>query len=516
MSQKPDILFIILDTLRRDHLSVYGYERETSPRLDAFAQEATLFDRAIAPAQWTIPAHGSLFTGLYPGTHGLHQAYQTLSGSYPTLAEILALADYHTIAFCNNPFLGVLENGLQRGFDHFFNYAGATPNRPADMRRSRMRRAVATQMRQVARRISNRFAHSDFLFRASLNPWLVPVWSRLVNFKGSTARSLADLLAYWQQYQAGGAEKPLFAYVNLMGAHLPYRPPRAYLEQTDASIVRDKPAYRFMAAFNADAARWISPPETPFTDWQRRTLDAFYDAEIRYQDEQLGRLLDGLRQIGALDNTLVIIAADHGEGHGDHGYMGHSFVVYQELVHVPLLVRYPDHFPAGKRVLTPVSTRRIFHTILDFAGTVPPLDAADPNANVSGLSLARALNGRPDTEGGVVFSEAFPPLNLLNILNYHTPQTVERLNLTGVRRGVVTGEHKLTMVNHQVEALFSVPDDPAETRNLAGQQPEQTAALKTHLEQFVAMTQRRRADVLPPGEVSPEVMDNLRALGYVE
>src|SRR5690606_10703788 len=137
--------------------------------------------------------------------------------------EILNGQDYHTVAFCNNPLLGLLETGLQRGFDHFFNYAGATPNRPADMRRSSARRALETQMRRVARQITNRFAHSDVLFRASLNPWLVPVWSRLVNFKGSTSRSIEDIIDYWQTYHAGGSEKPLFSYVNLMEAHLPYR-----------------------------------------------------------------------------------------------------------------------------------------------------------------------------------------------------------------------------------------------------------------------------------------------------
>src|SRR5690606_17881243 len=97
---KPNILLIILDTLRRDRLSAYGHGRETSPALDAFAQDATLFERAIAPAQWTIPAHSSIFTGLYPSAHGVTQANGQLSGMHPTLAEILRGDGYETVGFC--------------------------------------------------------------------------------------------------------------------------------------------------------------------------------------------------------------------------------------------------------------------------------------------------------------------------------------------------------------------------------------------------------------------------------
>lgn len=123
MASRPNILFIILDTQRRDRLGLYGHSADTSPNLDEFAEGATIFERAISPAQWTVPAHGSIFTGLYPSTHQLTQAFQQMSGEHPMLAEILQVADYHTVAFCNNPLLGILDHGLQRGFDAFYNYA---------------------------------------------------------------------------------------------------------------------------------------------------------------------------------------------------------------------------------------------------------------------------------------------------------------------------------------------------------------------------------------------------------
>jgi len=516
MADQPNILFIVLDTQRRDRLPLYGHSIDTAPHLSDFAQDATIFDRAIAPAQWTIPAHGSLFTGVYPSTHQLTQAFQKLSGAHPTLAEILQAEEYHTVAFCNNPLLGVLDHGLQRGFNEFYNYAGASPNRPVDQTRSALRPAFVTQFRRLAQNVTNQFANNDLLFRMALNPMISRVWSRMVNFKGDTERSIDDLMDYWNQHQAGGAETPIFAFLNLMGTHTPYRARANYLDHVAKGLRHDKQVTRYMARFNADAAQWISPEVEPLQDWQRNALEGFYDAEIAHQDEHLGRLFAYLEKSGALENTMVIIAADHGEGHGDHGYHGHSFVVYQELVHVPLIIRYPDRFPAAKRVKTNISTRRVFHTVLDVLDIEPPLAADDPNADVRGLSLISSLNGRPDTERGVAFAEAIPPLNLLNILEAQHPALVDQLYLKQVRRGVYQGDHKLALVGDRVESLFDVGIDPSEEQNVAQQHPELVTNLHSRLNQFVDEAKAQRLDTMSQGDVSDEVLENLRALGYLE
>jgi uncharacterized sulfatase len=136
LGERPNILLIVLDTQRADRLSCYWSEEErarqvpTSPNLDRLAAESTLFERAIAPAQWTIPSHASLFTGEYPSTHQTVQADLELSPALPTLAELLKLGGYTTVGFCNNPLVGILKNGLRRGFDTFYNYGGALPTRP--------------------------------------------------------------------------------------------------------------------------------------------------------------------------------------------------------------------------------------------------------------------------------------------------------------------------------------------------------------------------------------------------
>jgi uncharacterized sulfatase len=513
---QPNILLIVLDTLRRDRLSAYGHHRPTSPELDSFAAQATRFERAIAPAQWTIPAHASLFTGVYPSTHRLTEAHAQLSGLHPTLAEILRGGGYHTVGFCNNPLVGVLDNGLTRGFQDFYNYGGAAPNRPFDMDQNRLRHAFQTRFRRFARPIENRFARSETLFRLFMNPLVVPFWSRLINFKGHTANTITDLIAYWDAHHQGGGQRPLFAFVNLMGAHLPYNPPPDYIERGAPGLRRDRHAQAFMRRFNADAGRWASPPDPALRDWERAALYDFYDAEIAHQDDHLGRLLRHLRKTGALANTLVIICADHGEGHGDHDFLGHGFVVYQELVHVPLIIHYPEQFPPGRCVPTNVSTRRLFHTILEAAGVKPPLDEADPNADIERLTLRRALDPLEDSEGGLAFAEAFPPQTFLSFIKQRHPALVQRLSLSQVRRGVYDGAHKLVMVDQRVEGLFNVADDPAETTSLAGQLPARAAELHQKITAFVKAAEARRTDVATWDQADEAVLDHLRGLGYIE
>jgi arylsulfatase A-like enzyme len=514
MDSRPNVLLIILDTQRRDRLSLYDYSVETSPALDNFSQDGTVFERAIAPAQWTIPVHASLFTGLYPSSHQLTQASQQLSHEFPTLAEMLQVEDYKTVAFCNNPLLGLLNHGLQRGFSEFYNYAGARPDRPIDLSRNPMQRATATQFRLLARNIANQFANSNALFNLGVNPLFVPIWTRLVNFKGSTERSINDLIQYWENYHAGGREKPIFAFLNLMGTHTPYHPPKSDLEHIAPGLLKSKAVSRFMAHFNSHATDWLSPVEEALEDWQHHTLDALYSAEIRHQDRHLGRLFSYLKESGTLDNTCVIIAADHGEGHGEHGYHGHSFVVYQELVHVPLVIHFPEKFVRGKRIKGTISTRRLFHTILDIAGICPPLDVNSPHARVQELSLVSIGDGKADIENETAFAEAFPPEQMVAVLNKRKPELLVNRQLTKVRRGVYINQYKMTAIEQQLDGLYNTAKDPFELNDIADNNQAILLQLQKTLSNFLSSMVFHEQDALRP--FAPEVLENLRALGYID
>jgi len=383
------------------------------------------------------------------------------------------------------------------------------PYRPNDHLKPYVRREFSRRFRPYARRMGNVFARNDSLFRMALNPLLVPLWTRYINFKGHTARSLDDLMDYMDAHNAGGADRPLFAFVNLMGAHLPYIPPQDAIDHLAPSLKRDKAAYQFVRGFNADAAAWASPPEPPLKDWQRQALLDFYDAEIFAQDQQVGRLIAHLKQTGALDNTTVMIAADHGEGHGDHNLFGHGFDTYQELAHVPLAI-YGERFGRGVINDENISTRRLYHTILELAGVSPSPPAPLPRkrgegGNTFDLSLTNSTNPEP-----VPISEAVPPSTFLHVLEHRNPSVIERMRLRELRRAVYEGDYKLMLTGDQPVALFNVAQDPAETRNLIKNDPSRVEAL------------RQKAGIAAPAldpleqAQDEQVLEHLRALGYVD
>ncbi|HSM57790.1 MAG TPA: sulfatase-like hydrolase/transferase, partial [Candidatus Sulfomarinibacteraceae bacterium] len=240
---KPDIILLVLDTQRADRLGCYGYQRAITPNLDAFAENAVLFERAVSPAQWTVPSHASLFTGRYPTAHRVLQSNQSLSPDLPHLAELLRGAGYETVGFCNNPLVGVLNNGFKRGFGRFYNYGGAIPSLPKSSSHlpwplNRLAESYTQFLRRLSYPIQNFFGRSDLAFRLSLNAWLTPLWSRFANFKGQNERSIRDVVAFLDEREKATARKPLFLFINLMETHLPFWPPGRFVDQV-APYFRD-------------------------------------------------------------------------------------------------------------------------------------------------------------------------------------------------------------------------------------------------------------------------------------
>jgi uncharacterized sulfatase len=390
--RRPNIIFIVLDTQRVDRLSCYGYNRPTSPQLDGLAEHATLFEMAISPAQWTIPAHASMFTGQYPFLHQTVQSDRALPAELPTVTEILAQNGYHTFAFCNNPLVGVLNNGLRRGFQRFFNYASFMPDlvpspKVAPHVLAQAGEKVRGGVQYLVREIERQFGRSERLLALSQESFFVPFWSRLGNFKGDIVQSAGDVCRYVRAYHQD--EKPYFLFLNSMETHLPYWPAKPFTRKYAGWVGRDKQARSFMSKFNREAYRWATPVTHPLSELEMQALNAMYDAEVAFQDHHVGRIFETLDDLHAWDNTLIIVASDHGEGFGEHNYMGHAFTLYQEVVHVPLVVHFPGGEMAGRRIPQPVSTRRIFHTILEQAG----IAYDEPLGSAADLSLRAAARG---------------------------------------------------------------------------------------------------------------------------
>ena len=522
---KPDVVLIVLDTLRADRMSCYGYGRRTTPFVDAFAEDATLFERAVVPGQWTIPSHASLFTGEYPTTHMTTQIYDSLGEESSTLAELLHADGYKTVGFCNNPLLGVVDNDLDRGFEEFYNYGGAVPNYP-DLARSRPRalQQFGARFKHVMRRLTapfqNQFAHNNLLLRVAMHPWIVPLWQGSVNFKGNTKRSLHDVVGYLRAHRGGNDERPIFAFINLMETHLPYRPPSRFTRKLAPYYEDDAEARAFMEGYNREHYRWMIPLTEPLGELEDRVLNDLYDAEVAYQDRLLRRLLKDLNRPAVRDNTMVIVTSDHGEGLNNHDFVGHSLVAYDDLVRTPLVVRYPKRYPAGKRVSSVVSTRRVFHAVLEAAGVQP--NGGEENGSVEGveqLTLTTDLNGSAPSES-TVFAEAYTPATLLALMENENPSAIETFRCRSMRRAAYNGRHKLITVGGEPDELFDVVADPGETENLLDQLPGRAGELHQALVSFVKEAESGRPDDWESARKvdldDEEISERLRALGYIE
>jgi arylsulfatase A-like enzyme len=327
ISNSPNVILIVVDTLRADHLSVYGYPRDTSPNIDRFASQGVLFQNAIAPATNSLPSHVSIFSGLYPHSHGTEWntplAYR--DGSFPTLAEALRSDGYVTAGFSANLFWVTSAYGFNRGFIHFEDYF----------------RSVGDMiLRTLYGRLFEKFALQRLGFED------IPA-----------RRHAADINRSVFSWFDSEKKNPFFLFINYIDVHDPYLPPEPYRSKFSKT---ENPG----GILNCGVGR-CDPTLT--ADQLQSEKDA-YDGAISYVDAQINQLLTGLRQRGLLDNTLIIITSDHGEAFDEHGMYLHDNSLYREVIHVPLILIWPGHLPENVQIAQPVSIAALPATIVDLLG----------------------------------------------------------------------------------------------------------------------------------------------------
>ena len=461
---------------------------------------------------------------LYHRHHMTVQSGDILDPRFKTLAEHMRTNGYRTTAFCNNPLVGVIANGFKRGFETFYNYGGAIQSVPAKPKRrvftpfSAIWEWYTQTLRKIAYPIQNAFANSSRIFGAALNPFWVPLWTRFARFKGETPSSIRDVTHFLRQQNGTQGNQQFFLFFNLMETHLPFSAPERFIKDFAPSFLDHGPARDFMLKFNTQAARWFAPLDQPFPRVEGQIISDMYDAEVAYQDHLLAELLAELDRPVHRENTLVIFVADHGEMLGEHQRMGHGFGVYQELVHVPLFIRLPGQH-VGQRISHPVSTTRLFHTMLEVAGVETYETAYCPAVDVKSQSLMRETNGQRKSQP-TVFSEAYAPDFALTILEKTRPDLIKLANCRATHWAVYENGYKLIRVEDGSKELFSLASDPREMNGGNGDaEVEHMGRLITQLGSFLekAGSHRPRNWMRKRANLDNElVRQRLRDLGYME
>jgi arylsulfatase A-like enzyme len=306
------VLFIVIDCLRWDHVSAYGYPRPTTPTIDALAGEGTLWERAYATSSWTKPSVTSFLTGLYPSQHGAFEGVKRSRGDRPattdslqnvqaTLAERFAAAGWNCGAFINNAQLGEFTR-LNRGFSAYAPMAGKADR----------------------------------------------------------------LIGIFLEWLEGNAGNPFFAYLHFLEAHWPYKPRRRHVEMFGGN--RDTNCYRdFSATDYGLLRRAVSRGQAELSPDQLTQMVQMYDGAVRRLDGKLKVILAMLTELGLRDDTAIVVTADHGDEFLDHATLGHGHTLYDELTHVPLIAKIPGQ-TGGQRIATPVSQTDLAETLLAIGG----------------------------------------------------------------------------------------------------------------------------------------------------
>jgi arylsulfatase A-like enzyme len=437
--KRRQVVLITIDTLRADHLGCYGYSGSTSPRIDAFATKSVLFRQASSQAPWTTGSFASLMTGRVCSEALAN--HDQLNPNLASLAKLLQDQGFTTIAVVANPELNSAR-GFGRGFEHYVELqpVGGRSDEIVG-KRKRASKVDASEVTDTVLKMLPQLVNTDFFL------WVLYI----------------DPHTPYMRHQDRFYPRGWPTELNGVAAGQPVEP-RIFELSTRSARDQD---------VSSQLQRKREVQELIFR---------MYDGEIRYVDQQVGRLLDGLSKAGISRSSLIIFTADHGESVYDHeGYFGHGIYPFQATVHVPLIICWPEVQPGV--VDEPVALVDLLPTVMEFARVKTP----------------KGLRGVALTPSGR-FSQ--PPILV---------ETKEGVCLPSLRRGAF----KLISWGNGRFSLFNVIDDPGETHEISAVDNVQCQVLREELTQYLLTLNPAPTD-LPPLELSPQLREQMRALGYIQ
>jgi len=461
----PNVIIISIDTLRKDHLSCYGYEGCKTPNIDEFAEKSVVFENCIAPAPHTVPSMASLLTGVYPMVHGCRFIPLTpINDDIQTLSQILKLYGYHTEFYTANPILDI-NRGFNRGFDYY----------------------------------------ESCYFTGNLGDHLpqrvYDVVKRVLFFEGVDAREIYYYTTEWLRGKvASRLERlnncsPFFLWFHFLDPHAAYTPPQGFIpakedEQRRLSSIKFK------------------LEEDKYYRSEVSDIVKLYDGEIQYVDDALGDLLERMEGLGLFDDTIVILTADHGEEFWEHDGFGHGHCLYPEVVRIPLMIYLPPSLGnACGRIYDYVSLVDIAPTILDLLG-LPECEGMEGR---SILKLMESCESDTDDNNGggasdyAVFSE---------FIQY--PSREEGLD--GEKKGIYEGNYHLIYdFNSGEKELYALDSDPGELMDISAEDEDTTDRLYSELMEWYEANLKIAVKLAPQKEMemSEEEKEMMRGMGYV-
>jgi len=447
---RPNILLIVADTARADRIAAAGYSRPTTPAIDALARDGAIYLEARTPSPWTLPAHASLFTGLYPSSHGAEAGSLRLDEALPFLARRLQEAGYRTGASIGNPWVGKDYN-FHQGFDRF---------------------------EEVWRKV--RGTEGD-MGAGATNAWLM----RWLDERATNPAA---------------RDRPFFLFVNYFEPHLPYNAPeperlRFVRPGTDPAV--------------ADAARRFKYPDDVrfimgllrLEPGELDVLSDLYDGEIAGVDRRIGELVATLRRNDLLDVTAVVVTSDHGEMLGEHRLLDHKLSLFEPVLRIPLVVRYPPAVQAGQRITTPVLLQDIYPTLLGLAGVdaginrpkTATLPEARPLPGIRGLDPGRPRGADP---GDPIIAEYARPTDFLEVMQRQAPG----FDTSVFDRTLVSwqvGDRKLIWSSDGFHHLFDLAADPGEITDVGPASPDELSSSAARVDAWLRRPGARAPVGLP-------------------
>jgi len=461
MKQEKIIILIVLDTVRPDYLSCYNSQGGPTPNIDKLANDSMCYRKAYSCSPWTLPSHASLFTGTYVSTHKTDSSSKFLNTKLPTIASVLLEEDYQTSGISNNMWIS-RKAGFNRGFINFWH----------------------------AWEILQRDRHSGYINEALRKLYLKMIYKKLTFGTERIIRKAQTELVRLHR------SKPFMMFINFMEAHLPYCPPDRILQQilpthTSLSEIKD---------VNLDAFKYMTGL-IPMGEDDFEKLKVLYQAEINYLDLCLGRLFDFMKKLKIYDKSMIIVLSDHGENLGEHKLLDHQFCLYETLLKIPLIIKYPYQEIRGES-LRQVQNIDIFPTIVDYLN----LNDRICSKHLQGISLKdeEVLEKRK-----YIYAEYYE-INpgreaLLSINPTFDVESIEEGLIA-----IIADEWKYIKHEKNRDELFFIPSDPLELNNLADENS------KIFWEREIA--KMPKLNICSSGinyDFDSDTLKSLKALGYI-